>query len=103
MSVTPIGTKKAGFGKSVAWSLAVLAALPATLGVLWLAGYIWGKGTNLVDRIGVTWSQVWIGLAVMAGYAVILGVVHAVRTYRARTALYTTATQTLHPHGTVTP
>lgn len=75
-----------GFGKTILLSLLTLALAPATIAVLWAAGQVTTHVGRLTTDLGITWGQVGIGAATLVGYALIIGIIHTVRTTRARTA-----------------
>lgn len=78
-------TPRPRLGGSIAWSVLLVLVLPAAIGALWGIGRGWDAILDLADRANLTWPHVWVGLAVVAGFAVIVATTHATRSVRART------------------
>lgn len=79
---------KVGLGRSVLWTCAIVAGLPALLTAAWVAGR---AARFLADRVAglhLAWPTIALGGATLAGAAVLVSVVHLVRIHVAKTKWY---------------
>lgn len=80
--------RKVSWLKSAGWTLVPIAVLPAALAFLWVAGRASTSIADWVRTLGITWANVGWGALVIATYAILVAVVHAVRRHSAEARLY---------------